>query len=212
MERRDAGGRLDRRDASGAAGSIAVPRADRRARSTRARRRKILLESLRAASRSGRCAAAEARAQLVGRDSLNAQRAALVDCARRGVARARRCRRRDPSCSRTRSAVTDAARRRFNVLARRAGRCRARSVRDDVRRGATGIARPRSTRPGSRARPRAPHFADLAALWSEGKTFTLAFTEARGAGARRRDADADAEVGRHGLQACPTHGGPEGPH
>ena len=31
--------------------------------------------------------------------------------------------------------------------------------------------------PGQSGSPESPHFADLAALWSEGKTFTLAFTE-----------------------------------
>jgi penicillin amidase len=31
--------------------------------------------------------------------------------------------------------------------------------------------------PGQSGSPESPHFADLAALWSEGKTFTLAFSE-----------------------------------
>ena len=31
--------------------------------------------------------------------------------------------------------------------------------------------------PGQSGSPESPHFADLAALWSEGKTFPLAFTE-----------------------------------
>ena len=73
-------------------------------------------------------------------------------------------------------AVTDAARRRFNVFASApaaaaATRSRSRSMQHDWDRS-TAI-----NAPGQSESPESAHFADLAALWSAGQPFALAFTE-----------------------------------
>ena len=72
--------------------------------------------------------------------------------------------------------MTDAARRRFNVVAP----APAGAARDPLAMTFDPADWDRSTAinaPGQSGSPESPHFADLAALWSEGKTFPLAFTE-----------------------------------
>ena len=106
------------------------------------------------------------------RDSLTAQRAAIVD------ALADALRERDPSAGADVTfahplAVTEAARRRFNIAARaRAGGDRTAIAFDtadwDQSRAINA--------PGQSESSESAHFADLAAMWSAGQSFTLAFT------------------------------------
>jgi penicillin amidase len=73
-------------------------------------------------------------------------------------------------------AVTDAARRRFNVVAP----APAGATGDPLAMTFDAADWDRSTAinaPGQSGSPESRHYADLAALWSAGKTFTLAFTE-----------------------------------
>jgi acyl-homoserine lactone acylase PvdQ len=74
-------------------------------------------------------------------------------------------------------AVTDAARRRFNVIAR----APANASSDQFGIAFDPADWDRSTAfaaPGQSGSPDSSHFADLAKLWSEGKSIPLAFTEA----------------------------------
>ena len=109
------------------------------------------------------------------RDSLTAQRAAIVDALAEAL--------RERVLPATGSvlfahplAVTDAARRRFNVAAR----APAGAAADPFAITFDTADWDRSTAinaPGQSGSPESPNFADLARLLSEGKSFTLAFTE-----------------------------------
>jgi penicillin amidase len=72
--------------------------------------------------------------------------------------------------------VTDAARRRFNVIVR----SRAKAAADAFAITADPADWDRSTAmaaPGQSGSPESGHFADLAKLWSEGASIPLAFTD-----------------------------------
>jgi penicillin amidase len=135
----------------------------------------ILLDSLRARPDRGDALLQKMAAASSLPDSLTVQRAALVD------ALADALHERTPPASGAvvfahPLAVTDAARRRFNVLAP----APAGAARDPLAMTVDAADWDRSTAinaPGQSGSPESRHFADLAALWSEGKTFTLAFTE-----------------------------------
>jgi acyl-homoserine lactone acylase PvdQ len=110
------------------------------------------------------------------RDSLTAQRAAIVDA----LADALSERETAPGAAVLFAhplGVTDAARRRFNLAARAPGGA---ATADPLALAFDTADWDRSTAigaPGQSGSPDSPHFADLAALWSGGKTFPLAFSE-----------------------------------
>ena len=145
------------------------------ATSTKGKAAQVLLESLR--THPDRAdALLQTLAMASSRpDALIAQRAALVDALAEAL-RERMLPASEPVLFAHPLAVTDAARRRFNVLAP----APAGAARDPLAMTFDAADWDRSTAidaPGQSGSPESRHFADLAALWSEGKTFTLAFTE-----------------------------------
>ena len=135
----------------------------------------ILLDALRADADRGDALLQALTAASSAPDALKAQRAALVDA----LAEALRERALPASGSVLFAhplGVTDAARRRFNVLAH----APAGAARDPFAMTFDPTDWDRSTAmnaPGQSGSAESAHFADLAALWSAGQTFTLAFTE-----------------------------------
>jgi acyl-homoserine lactone acylase PvdQ len=136
---------------------------------------RILLDSLRVHPDRADALLQRLAAQPSSPDSLKPQRALLVDA----LAEALR-ERAIPASGNVLFAhplaVTDPARRRFNVLTPSPSG----SAADAFEMTIDGHDWDRSTAinaPGQSGSPESPHFADLAALWSQGKTFTLAFTE-----------------------------------
>jgi penicillin amidase len=135
----------------------------------------ILLDALRADADRGEALLQALTAASSAPDALKAERAALVDA----LAEALRERALPASGSVLFAhplGVTDAARRRFNVLAHPP----ASAARDPFAMTFDPADWDRSTAmnaPGQSGSAESAHFADLAALWSAGQTFTLAFTE-----------------------------------
>jgi penicillin amidase len=145
------------------------------AASRKAEAMQILLASLRAHPDRGDALLQKLAAASSLPDSLTAQRAALVD-ALAGALRESMLTASEQVLFAHPLAVTDAARRRFNVLAA----APAGAARDPLAMTLDAADWDRSTAidaPGQSGSPESPHFADLAALWSDGKTFTLAFSE-----------------------------------
>jgi penicillin amidase len=145
------------------------------AKSTKGKAAQILLDSLRVHPDRADALLQKLAAQSSSPDSLTAQRALLVDA----LAEALRERSLPVSGNVVFAhplAVTDAARRRFDVVTRSPSG----SAADPLAMTLDAHDWDRSTAinaPGQSGSPESPHFADLAALWSERKTFTLAFTE-----------------------------------
>jgi acyl-homoserine lactone acylase PvdQ len=145
------------------------------AKSTKGKAVQVLLESLRAHPDRADALLHELATASSLPDSLTRQRAVLVG------ALADALHERTPPASGAvvfahPLAVTDAARRRFNVVAS----APAGAGGDPLAMAFDAADWDRSTAisaPGQSGSPESAHFADLAALWSEGKTFTLVFTE-----------------------------------
>jgi penicillin amidase len=136
---------------------------------------RILLESIRLHPDRGDALLRKLTSSRSSRDSLTAQRAAIVDA----LADALHERERpadEPVLFAHPLAVTDAARRRFNVIVR----SRAKAAADAFAITADPADWDRSTAmaaPGQSGSPESGHFADLAKLWSEGASIPLAFTD-----------------------------------
>jgi acyl-homoserine lactone acylase PvdQ len=110
------------------------------------------------------------------RDSLTAQRGAIVDALAEHL-RERGAPVDQPVLFAHPLSVTDAARRRFNIAAKtpstHGSERFAMAFTPEDWDQSTGVGAP-----GQSESPDSPNFADLAALWSEGKSFPLAFTDA----------------------------------
>jgi acyl-homoserine lactone acylase PvdQ len=136
---------------------------------------RILLESMRLHPDRADALLRKLTSSRSSRDSLTAQRAAIVDA----LADALHDRERPadtPVLFVHPLAVTDAARRRFNVIVRSP----AKAAGDAFAITADPADWDRSTAmaaPGQSGSPESGHFADLAKLWSEGASIPLAFTD-----------------------------------
>jgi acyl-homoserine lactone acylase PvdQ len=149
--------------------------ADASARQPKARAAQIILEATRLRPDRADALLQKLSALSPSRDSLTAQRAVLVDLLaeemrERGLPSGGSVLFAHPL------AISPAARRRFNLVERTpAGAADPFAIELDPHDWDRSTA---INAPGQSGSPDNPHFADLAALWSEGKTFTLAFTEA----------------------------------
>jgi hypothetical protein len=145
------------------------------ATSTKGKAVQVLLESLRAHPDRADALLQALAVASSRRDGLITQRAVLLDALAEAL-RERMLPASEPILFAHPLAVTDAARRRFNVLAVAPPG----AARDPLAMTFDAADWDRSTAinaPGQSGSPESAHFADLAALWSEGKMFTLAFTE-----------------------------------
>jgi penicillin amidase len=145
------------------------------ATSARGKAVQVLLESLRAHPDRADALLQTLASASSKPDAPSAQRAALVEALAEAL-RERTLAASEPVLFAHPLAVTGAARRRFNVPAQAPSG----DARDPVAITFDAADWDRSTAinaPGQSGSPESRHYADLAALWSEGKTFTLAFTE-----------------------------------